>query len=408
MLLHNVDMSSSISSLAPVDHDHVTRMLIIDDDRDIISLCHQALQPADVVVQSIHASDEVLTCIEQRLFDIVLIGMHTSTHQSLALLERIRQQAIDIPIVAIIDGTNTQHYDMFKHIAQSVKLGIQGVLFTPLCPVELHTTITDSINKHNRDTNTRWTMIQQLIQTEKLASLGRLVNAIGHEMNNPLQALYNSLQLLNKPSLTSKKRRQYQVLAKQEVEHLITIVQRILDFSRPSLDGMRPINLNTILEGVLRVVDKQVRTSKVQVLRDWCPRLPMVFAVGNRLKQVCQNLITNALEAMPNGGKLSIRTYTLNGSEYQIQAGVALSAGGAAGHVIRGPSVVVEITDTGVGIAPGELPNVFEPFYTTRFEATGLGLAISYSIVEQHQGQLSVSSTEGQGTTVRMCLPAAP
>lgn len=256
-----------------------------------------------------------------------------------------------------------------------------------------------------RDISKRWQMIHQLVQTEKLAAVGRLVHSIAHEVNNPLQALHNSMNLLSNPSQTSEKRQRLVHLAQSEVDRLTTIVRRVLESYRSSREGMRPTDLHGLLRTVLKVVERTLRNRHVRVICDWHPRLPLVLAIGGHLKQVYLNLILNAVESMPHGGILTIRTYVVNESETPT-ADPPHALLTVAGHWQRGLSVVIEFSDTGTGIMPDDLPKVFEPFYTTRIENTGLGLAISYSIVEQHHGELSVSSSVGEGTTFRMCLPA--
>jgi len=382
-------------------------MMVVNTDLTALLQCQQVLQQVGFVVTPVYAQEQVLALLQQPLFDMVLIDISSSPGDSLELLEKIRLHTIDVPVVIVTDGVISWNSPMFIQISQAVKVGIQGLLVKPLCPTELYTTIIEVLQRHQHEMTSRRNMIQQLVQTEKLAIAGRLVASLSHEMNNPLQALHNALNLLSKRTFNGRKRQQYQAMAQKEVENLIGIVRRMLDFYRPSVEGMRPTNLNSLLESVLQRVDHQLLEGNVQVLRDWSPRLPNVFAIASRIKQVCVDLINNAVQAMPNGGVLTIRTYTTNGTEYQINAGFEFMPWGAAGHAVRGPAVVLEISDTGIGIAPDELPKIVEPFYTTRFKATGLGLAISYSIVEQHRGELSVSSTEGQGTTVRVRLPAA-
>ncbi len=262
-----------------------------------------------------------------------------------------------------------------------------------------------------RDISERQRIAQQLLQTEKLAAVGRLSASIAHEINNPLQAIHNSLHLLNNRPLSEEKRQLYLTMAQEEVDRLITIVQRMLDFYRPARDGvgMRPTDLHELLESVLALINKQLQTCQIHVVRDWAAGLPRVLAIGNHLKQVYLNLILNAIESMPEGGVLTIRTTTvehLDDTGYHSLGMVSTT--GSAGHRVSGPSVIVEISDTGQGISPDILPKIFEPFYTTRSTGTGLGLAISYSIVEQHQGELAVSSVLGQGTTFRLRLPALP
>jgi signal transduction histidine kinase/DNA-binding response OmpR family regulator len=260
-----------------------------------------------------------------------------------------------------------------------------------------------------RDISERQRIAHQLLQTEKLAAVGRLSASIAHEINNPLQAIHNSLHLLNNRPLSEDKRQLYLSKAQEEVDRLIGIVQRMLDFYRPSRDGvgMRLTDMHELLDAVLALADKQLQTSHISVVRDWTVKPPLVYAIGNHLKQVYLNLILNVVESMPDGGVLTIRTYvTADAANQERQSLETTSTVGSAGQRL-GPAVVIEFSDTGQGIPPDILPKIFEPFYTTRSTGTGLGLAISYSIIEQHQGDLSVSSVVGQGTTFRIRLPVA-
>ena len=225
---------------------------------------------------------------------------------------------------------------------------------------------------------------RRLAQTEKLAGMGRLAASIAHEINNPLQAIQNSLHLLANRSLPDEKRARYFGMAQDQVERLVSLVQRMLNFYQPAREGMRPTAIHPLLEQVLRMSAEQMQQCGIVVERNWAEGLPRVMGIASHLKQVFQNLTMNAIEAMPRGGRLVVRTC-------------------AADEV--GESVVIEFSDTGPGIPASDLHAIFEPFYTTKNEGSGLGLAISYSIVEQHGGTLSVQSGSAW-TTFRITLPA--
>jgi two-component system, NtrC family, sensor kinase len=255
-----------------------------------------------------------------------------------------------------------------------------------------------------RDISERQRIAKQLLQAEKLAAIGRLSASMAHEINNPLQAINNAVHLLLTRQLADEKRQRYLEMTRDEVTRLTDIVRRMLDFYRPSREGMRPTDMNELLETVLTLVEGQLQSSKVEVVRSWQAELPMVYAISNHIKQVCFSLLFNALEAMPDGGQLHIRTFTAEEGELDKQGYVSVS--GLAQRV-SGPAVVIEFSDNGVGMPLEELPKIFEPFYTTRIKGTGLGLAVSYSIIEQHHGELSVRSEVGVGTIFRIKLPVA-
>lgn len=258
-----------------------------------------------------------------------------------------------------------------------------------------------------RDVSERQRIAKQLVQAEKLAALGRLSASLAHEINNPLQAIYNSVHLLLSRSLPEEKQQRYLEMTRDEVERLISIVQRMLDFYRPNLEGMRPVDVDEILDAVVTLTETQLQGQNVRLVRERSGRLPRVFAVSNHLKQVCFNLIFNALESMPDGGELYVRTY-LTDDRASIEAdGFTTILASAPDDRSSAAWVVIEIRDTGSGIAAHELSKIFEPFYTTRTKGTGLGLAVSYTIIEQHHGILAVRSEVGIGTTFRVALPAA-
>lgn len=258
-----------------------------------------------------------------------------------------------------------------------------------------------------RDISERQRIARQLVQAEKLAAVGRLTTSMAHELNNPLQAIHNSVHLLLTRNLPDEKRQRYLEMTREEIERLISIVQRLLDFHRSSREGMRPIDLSDLLDTVLNLAANQLSERHVRLLRDSPPRLPRVFAVGNHIKQVCLNLIFNAVEAMPDGGELRVRAYVADGPDGLVDGEFTAVAGGRNADRVQGPAVVVEFTDNGPGIRPEDLPKIFEPFYTTSTKGAGLGLAVSYSIIEQHHGELAVRSRIGEGSTFRFKLPVA-
>ena len=223
----------------------------------------------------------------------------------------------------------------------------------------------------------------QLVQAEKLAAMGRLAASIAHEINNPLQAIHNCLHLTLKKPLNEEKKKRYLGMAQEEVERLITIVQRMLEFYRPSKEGMAPTDVHTIIENVLTLSSKRLQHDKITVTKKLASDLPPVNAVRDQLKQVFLNLLINAVEAMPQGGELRIET--------------KLS--------MDGDGLSVALTDTGVGLSEKEQENIFEPFFTTKATGTGLGLSVSYGIIERHGGKIEVQSELGKGATFTVHLP---
>jgi two-component system NtrC family sensor kinase len=223
----------------------------------------------------------------------------------------------------------------------------------------------------------------QLVQAEKMAAIGRLAASVAHEINNPLQAIHNSLHLSLHDHLDGEKRLEYMNMAQSEVQRLIEIVQRMLDFYRPSRGSVAPADVNGLVENVLALSSKRLQHGDIRVHASLGPDVPPVPVVSDQITQVFLNIIINAIEAMPSGGDLQLETKLSREGEW----------------------VLVCFRDTGQGMSPEQLSNLFEPFYTTKSDGTGLGLAISYGIVERHGGMMEVSSQPGQGTTFTVKLP---
>jgi signal transduction histidine kinase len=224
---------------------------------------------------------------------------------------------------------------------------------------------------------------QQLVQAEKLAALGRLVGSIAHEVNNPLQAIQNCLHLAAHTGLPEEKRSEYHKLASEEVERLIQTVRQMLDFYRPAKIDFAPSDLNGMVDEVLALAAKQLSDNNITVKKTYRKTLPSVPVVRNSIKQVFLNLLLNASDVMPGGGKVTVRT----------------------GLSDDGRMAQVSFTDTGPGIPNEEQAKLFEPFFTTKDRGTGLGLAVSYTIVEAHRGWIGVDSAPGKGATFTVHLP---
>jgi len=224
----------------------------------------------------------------------------------------------------------------------------------------------------------------QLVQSEKLAATGRLAASLAHEINNPLQAIHNSLQLMLTFPLEPDEQREYLQMASEEVERLMRLVARMLDFARRPRKGMKPTSLNDVIEKVLTLCSKYLQHHRVTLRRDLAPDLPPVLANADELSQVFLNLILNAVDAMPEGGTLRVSSRLMGDGRLEVT-----------------------FSDTGHGIPPEHLDRIFEPFFTTKENGSGLGLTVSHSVIERHGGEISVRTLEGEGTTFTVRLPAA-
>lgn len=227
----------------------------------------------------------------------------------------------------------------------------------------------------------------ELIQAEKLTSLGQMAASIAHEVNNPLAGVLVYTQLLAKKiagdSLPKEKALDYLNKMESELTRSSKLIRNLLDFARQSEPALRVVEPNQVVERAFSLVGHQTELQHIEVIKEFSPSLPKVMADFNQLQQVCANLILNAIQAMPEGGKLSLRTSIENGNQLKV-----------------------EIEDTGCGISQENMRKLFTPFFTTKGKGkgVGLGLAVAYGIIQRHWGRIEVQSEEGKGTTFTIYL----
>jgi PAS domain S-box-containing protein len=232
-------------------------------------------------------------------------------------------------------------------------------------------------------------MTQQLWQSSKLATMGELAAGIAHELNNPLATVSLRTESLLGHCADDDPQRVALKIIEQEVERMAKLVGNLLQFSRRNHRQISTIDVYQEIENTLEFIEHHLRSHQINLVREFADDLPILHADNQQLRQVFLNLLTNASDAITQGGTLTLRV--------------------AAGQTERGASaVVIEFADTGMGIKPEDLLKVWEPFFTTKVEGkgTGLGLAICRRIVEEHKGTINIESEVGQGTTVRITLPA--
>jgi two-component system NtrC family sensor kinase len=231
----------------------------------------------------------------------------------------------------------------------------------------------------------------QLLQSEKLASIGKLSATIAHEINNPLNGILTYTKLIER-KLTEgtlkkdeiPKFRSYLAIMERETERCSTIVRNLLDFARQREPSLKPdVDINAVVEEALSLLANQIALQEITLEKRF-DQLPPIMADPTQLRQAFLNIILNACEAMLNGGILTVTTTFSNK---------------------RKKAVRVEIADNGVGIDEKDLSKIFDPFFTSKEKGTGLGLSVVYGIINSHHGTIQVDSKVGEGTTAIITLP---
>ena len=244
---------------------------------------------------------------------------------------------------------------------------------------------------------------KEIVQAEKLASVGRLSSGIAHEIGNPIGIIMGYLELLKQKSISEDEKNEYIIRTEDEINRINTIIRQLLDLSRPSNVGAKAISVHDIIDDITKVVQFQPLMSKIQLIFFLEAKDDRVIADPNQLRQVFLNLIINAADAISSNENE-------RKGELIIKSAVASSASDPNGNTTEDqPFLQVMYIDNGPGIPPENIGNIFDPFFTTKEvgKGTGLGLSVSFMIVESIGGTIRASSEVGKGTTMTLFLPLA-
>lgn len=233
-----------------------------------------------------------------------------------------------------------------------------------------------------KDMTERKKLEYQIFQAEKLAALGQLSAGMAHEINNPLFVISGRIEMLKQEKLDPKVKDTLDLISTQ-TDRIRNLVDRILKYARKTEISLEPININETIDLVLPwVYYNKLPNPNISVEKSFENNLPKVAGDQHQLQEVFLNILINAYQSMPKGGKIKVSTKKINPTQIQIQ-----------------------ITDSGVGIPEEQLKNIFMPFYSTKSEGLGLGLSICHNIIKNHKGTIELTSKVNQGSTFTIKLP---
>ncbi len=224
---------------------------------------------------------------------------------------------------------------------------------------------------------------EQLIRTEKLAAMGTLAAGVAHEVNNPLASISSLIQMMQAKENLDEKTTENLKLISTQIQRITQVTKDMMDFARVRQAAKSAIEINKIIETALRLASFDKSFQKLKIIKNFAENLSEIHADSDQLQQVFLNLLLNARDAMPDGGKLSIKTLE------------------------KTEEIQIEIADSGIGIKENDAKKIFDPFFTTKpaGKGTGLGLAVCYGIITAHGGKIEVSANNSGCTTFLICLP---
>jgi PAS domain S-box-containing protein len=225
---------------------------------------------------------------------------------------------------------------------------------------------------------------EELIRkSEKLSIVGELASAVAHEVRNPLTSLKGFLQLFQYKAKKDEDKQYYSIML-SEIERINSIVSEFMILSKPQAITYQNRNIASLLTDVITLLEAISIMKNIEVTKEFEPNIPFIKCEGNQIKQVFINVFKNAIEAVPNNGKIDVQVKRLEDDK-----------------------VLIRVMDNGRGIPHDLMPKLGEPFYTTKEKGTGLGLMVSYKIIAEHRGSIAIQSEMDKGTTVDIILPVS-
>ncbi len=249
------------------------------------------------------------------------------------------------------------------------------------CEIKTQDEIGDLALAFNQMTRNLQQSRDKLIQAERLATAGKMSASFAHEIRNPLSSMRMLSQLLmQKPEMSAEQRQSLQYIL-EEIERIDNIVKGLMDFARPTTLNLAEQPLVPTLQAVLSLMEANLTHHQIRLVLEFAPDLPDLQFDSDKIKQAFMNVVLNAMEAMPQGGTLSVTTFKLE------------------------DGISIKVTDTGDGIPEADIEHLFEPFFSRKDKGTGLGLANVKRILEEHGGTVEIESALNEGATVSMWLP---
>lgn len=306
-------------------------------------------------------------------------------------LARTRQYALIVAVIALLLGSVlvwlfarsiTQPITVLAEATRRVSAGDLDHEIRSTARDEIGL-LANSFNEMTRNLRAFREMQRKIHETDKLASIGELSVGVAHEVRNPLGAIKTCAQFLEDKLHAEDGKRKFAQIIIREAERLNQLIEQLLNFARPTRADFQYTDVNALIEEVLVLVRLKADSLRIAIEGQYDEALPRIFADGKRLEQAFLNIMFNALDATPEGGRVLVET------EFAPEAG----------------RILISFSDTGEGIPPDKLDKVFTPFYTTRKSGTGLGLAIVQQIIAEHGGTIDVESEVGRGTKFTISLP---
>lgn len=321
-----------------------------------------------------HVAETAMPFVSNNVNDVVFFHPHPllpDVHSELAVPIKV-----DGSVVGVLDIEHTPPNSLTDNDLQ-LMIAVADQLAVALQKASFYTDLQKSLQQEQ-------TIRSQLLQSERLALVGRLLASVSHELNNPLQAIQNALFLLKEEVNLSRQGHQDLGIILSETERMAAMIERLRSAYRPvRIKDFQPVPLNNLVEDVYALIATHMRHKQIAFEFFPDPELPEISGISDQLRQVVLNLFLNAIEIMKPGGCLTVHTQVVSSQK----------------------EILFSVKDTGPGIDPEILPNIFEPFITGKSTGTGLGLTITHDIIHQHHGRIRAENHANGGAIFNVWLP---
>lgn len=369
------------------------RILLADDEVQLARNLRLLLERDGYRVETVASGDEAIERLARNTYDLLITDLIMPGTDGAQLMVHVNREYPATPVI-VITG-----YGSMESAVAAIRQGAYDYLTKPFDYEIMKITIEKALERQRLKAElSKYTeqleekvldrtreieeMQVRLMRFERLAAVGELVSVIAHEVRNPLVAIGGFARRLKRGASDAVETAKLAAIIVEEVDRLEKILKSMLDFSKSSRPTLRPEDPTRLVAKSLVLFEGEIKRAGVELKVEFEPNLPEVMLDGDQIRGVILNLVLNAVQAMPRGGRLTIRTVR--------------TAEGAA----------IEVEDTGLGISEDKLAHLFDPFFTTKPTGTGLGLAIAQKTITGHGGRLDVSSQVGKGSLFRILLPA--
>jgi signal transduction histidine kinase len=321
---------------------------------------------------------------------LIFITIFILVGGTVALVLFVTRKSITIPISQLVEGVKNMAKGKLNtriDLKRGDELSDLAQAFNQMA-IDLN----EAQEKIIQEAETRLELERSLRQSEKLATIGQLASGLAHEIGTPLNIISGRAELAKRRLENNEEVQKNLDIIVQQTERITKIIQQLLGFVRKKRPDQKALNISTILETTLDFLEQQVQKQRVRVVKEMKDNLPSVMGDPDQLQQVFLNLILNALQSMPEGGKLRLSVSSKWISREGLEDG-------------QRQYVEVCVEDTGVGMEREVIQNIFNPFFTTKDKGTGLGLTVSHGIVQDHEGWVDVESEIGKGSVFKVYLP---